>query len=151
MGSNSAFSIRNYSTILRNGKAFKLGDLDVSERHLLMELRRIILVDELLDVIVERSLPKPAKISRASHERMSTEDLWSSIWGKVITNIRDEILYNGGVEADTKLQRRFRNRFRVPFSIFEDMVVECKDVNIFVGRTQIGVEFKLLACLRILG
>ncbi len=103
MGSNvskstSAFSICNYYfTILRNGKAFNLGDLDVSERHLLMELRRIILVDELLDVIVERSLPKPGKISRAFHERMSTEDLWSTIWGKVITNIRDEILINGGV------------------------------------------------------
>ena len=135
MGSNaskstSAYSVRNYSTILRNGNAFKLGDLDVSERHLLLELRRIILMDELLDVIVERSLPKPGKVSRASHERMSTEDLWSTIWGKVVTNIRDEILYNAGVEADTKLQRRFRNRFRVPFSMFETMVVECKDFNV---------------------
>ena len=34
--------------------------------------------------------------------------------------------------------------------MFEDMVIECKDFNIF-GRTQIGVEFKLLGCLRILG
>ena len=97
MGSNapkstSAYSVRNYSTILRNGNAFKLGDLDVSERHLLLELRRIIPMDEILDVKVERSLPKPGKISRASHERMSSEDLWSTIWGKVITNIRDEIL-----------------------------------------------------------
>jgi hypothetical protein len=137
MGSNtskstSAYSVRNYSTILRNGNSFKLRDLDVSERHLLLELRRIILMDEILDAIVERFLSKPGKISRASHERMSTEDLWSSIWGKVVTNFRDEILYNGGgVEADTKLHYRFRNRFRVPFSMFEDMVVECKDVNIF--------------------
>ena len=74
MGSNaskstSAYSVRNYSTILRYGNAFKLGDLDVSERHLLLELRRIILMDEMLDVKVERSLPKPGKISRASHER----------------------------------------------------------------------------------
>jgi hypothetical protein len=43
MGSNaskstSAYSVRNYSTILRNSNAFKLGDLDVSERHLLLEL-----------------------------------------------------------------------------------------------------------------
>ena len=42
MGSNaskstSAYSVRNYSTVLRNGNAFKLGDLDVSERHLLLE------------------------------------------------------------------------------------------------------------------
>jgi hypothetical protein len=40
--SNSAYSVRNYSTILRNGNVFKLGDLDVSERHLLLELRKII-------------------------------------------------------------------------------------------------------------
>ena len=55
-------------------------------------------------------------------------------------------MFNGGVEADTKLQRRFRKRFRVPFSMFETMVIECKDSNIF-ERTQIGVEFKLLGCL----
>ena len=50
--STSAYSVCNYSTILRNGTAFKLGDLDVSERQLLLELRRIILIDEILDVIV---------------------------------------------------------------------------------------------------
>jgi len=62
MGSNaskstSAYSVvRNYSTILRNGNAFKLGDLDVSERHLLLELRIIILLDEIiLDVILFHS------------------------------------------------------------------------------------------------
>ena len=82
-------------------------------------------MDEILDVLVERSLPKPCKISRGSHERMPTEELWSTIWGKVVTNIRNEILYNGEVEAvaDTKLQRRFRNRFRVTFSMFEAMVI----------------------------
>ena len=51
MGSNlskstSTYSVCNYSTILRNGTSFKLGDLDVSERQLLLELRRIILMDE---------------------------------------------------------------------------------------------------------
>ncbi len=109
-------------------------------------------MDEILDVTVDRTLPKPIKIPRASHERLSAEDLRSTIWGKVLSKIRDEIFYNGGIEADTKLQqRRFRNRFRVPFSLFETMVIECTDdANIF-GRTQIGVEFKLLGCLRILG
>ena len=133
MGSNfskstSAYSVCNYSTILRNGTSFKLGDLDVSERQLLLELRRIILMDEILDVIVDRTLPKPIKIPRASHEMLSAEDLRSTIWGKVVSKIRDEIFYNGGrIEADTKLQRRFRNRFRVPFSMFETMVIECTD------------------------
>ena len=47
MGSNapkstSVYSVCNYSTILRNGTALKLGDLDVSERQLLL----IILMDD---------------------------------------------------------------------------------------------------------
>ena len=57
MGSNaskftSAYSVCNYSTILRSGTAFKIGDLDVSERQLLLELRRIILIDEVLDLLL---------------------------------------------------------------------------------------------------
>ena len=49
-------------------------------------------MDEILDARVEGSLPKPGKISRGSHERMSTQELLrSTIWGKVVTKIRDEI------------------------------------------------------------
>jgi hypothetical protein len=65
---------------------------------------------------------------------MSKWDLQHTIWGEVITGIRNEILCNGGLESDTKLQKKFRSRFRVPFSMF---VVECEEANIF-GRTQIG-------------
>ena len=61
-------------------------------------LRRIILIDEILDVIVDHFLLKLIKISRASHGRMSVGDLWSStIWGKVVTIIRDEMLCNSGI------------------------------------------------------
>ena len=109
MGSNaskstSAYCASNYSTILRNGTAFKLGDLDMSEcgALLLLELRRIILLNEILDYIVDRNLRKSCKISRRSHKRMSVEDLRNTIWGNFVTKIRDEILYNGGVEVDTK-------------------------------------------------
>ena len=31
-------------------------------------------MDEILDVIVDRTLPKPIKIPRASHERLSAVD-----------------------------------------------------------------------------
>ena len=46
MGSNaskstSAYSVCSYSTILHSGSAFKIGDLDVSERQLLLELREL--------------------------------------------------------------------------------------------------------------
>ena len=64
--------------------------------------------------------------------------MWSTIWGKVVTKICDEILCNGGIEADTKLQRHFRNRFRMPFfSMFETMVMEFKDANIFRRGVQV--------------
>ena len=98
---------------------------------------------------MEQRFPKLKK-TRASHNRMSQWKLKHTIWGKVISGIRNELLCNGGVESDTKLQKEFRNRFRVPFSMFEQLVVECVDANVF-GRTQIGVEYKLLGCLRILG
>ena len=35
---------------------------------------------------------------------MSTEDLWSTIWGKVVTKIRDEILYNGEETEEEKIE-----------------------------------------------
>ena len=63
-------------------------------------------MDKILDVIIDRTLSKTIiKIPRAFHERLSAEDLRNTIWGKVLSKIRDEIFYNGGVEADTKLQR----------------------------------------------
>ena len=112
-------------------------------------LRSIILRDEILDRVVEQRFPN-CKKSRACHDRMSKWELEHTIWGKVILSIRNEILHTGGFESDTKLQKKFRSRFRVPFSMFEHLVVECTEANVF-GRTQIGVEYKLLGCLRILG
>ena len=87
MGSNaskstSAYSARYNSTILRSGTTFQVGDLDVSERQLLLELRRIILIDEILDVIVDCTLQRPIKIPRASHERMSVEDFCGVLFGE---------------------------------------------------------------------
>ena len=46
-----------------------------------MQFKHGDLEDEILDVLVERSLPKPCKLSQGSHERISTEDLCCTIWG----------------------------------------------------------------------
>ena len=158
MGTSNSKSTSSYSNVMYSNNisassySVKIGDLDVSERHLLLEIRRIILMDEILDYVVDlhNLADPPLKKSRACHERLSEGELWDTIWGKVVAKIRDEINLNGGEESNTRMQRRFRNRFRVPFSMFEEMIVECKDANIF-GRTQIPVEFKLLGCLRVLG
>jgi len=134
--------------ILRDNNA-NCSNLQLSELQLLEALRRIILMDDILDHVVDGSR-KSIKRKRAQHNRKTDDDLWQTVWGKSVTAIRNELFFNGGVESNTKLQVKFRNRFRLPFSMFEDIVVECKLANIF-GRTQIGVEFKLLGCLRILG
>ena len=95
--------------------------------------------DEILDRVVEQRFPNVKK-TRTSHNRMSKWELQHTILGKVITGIRNEILCNGGLESDTKLQQKFCSRFRVPFSMFEQMVVECGEAKIFV-RTQIGASW----------
>ena len=125
--------------ILRDSNA-NCDNLELSELQLLEALRRIILMDDILDHVVASSR-KSVKRTRAQHHRRTDDDLWQTVWGKSVTSIRDEIFFNGGVESNSKLQVKFRNRFRLPFSMFEDVVQECKAANIF-GRTQIGVEFK---------
>ena len=67
-----------------------------------------------------------------------------------MSEIEDELLESDGFESNTKAQKLFRLRFRVPYSMFRDIVAECKEASIF-GKTIIGIEFKVLGCLRILG
>ena len=60
------------------------------------------------------------------------------------------------IEVDhfSRDQSEFRLDFRVPFPLFEEIVKECKDATIFTtGRKKatIADEFRVLACLRILG
>ena len=133
MGSTNSKSVStySYSSII---KEFSIHGIHPDERQLLDGLRSIILRDEILDRVVEQRFPIVKK-TRASHDRMSKWDLQHTIWGKVITGICNEILCNGGLESDTKLQKKFRSRFRVPFlSMFEEMVVECEDVGITLKR-----------------
>ena len=53
------------------------------------------------------------------------------------------------------MSRIFRRRFRVPFPIFEKIVLECNRVNVFniksESRVRVPIEFKVLISLRILG
>jgi len=63
--------------------------------------------------------------------------MWDSIWGKRIQSVREEITLIG-----------------VNHSLIEEIVKECKEACIFTtGRKTplICDEFKVLACLRILG
>jgi hypothetical protein len=48
-----------------------------------------------------------------------------------MTEIEDELLESDVFESATKAQKIFRLRFRVPYSMFRDIVAECKEAKIF--------------------
>ena len=59
-------------------------------------------------------------------------------------------------DPTSKIGNLFRRRFRVPYSLFKEVIVEeCKRVNLFgvqyESKTRIPIEFKILMSLRILG
>ena len=52
--------------------------------------------------------------------------------------IQEEIAENGCL-PQSDLQKTFRLRFRVPYSMFVDIVQECVDANVFGGvSTRLG-------------
>jgi len=59
-------------------------------------------------------LGKKAKLSRFVYPRKTTEELWDTVWGKRITDCRDDIS-SGGVNPYSRVQAEFRADFRVPF------------------------------------
>ena len=60
------------------------------------------------------------------------------------------------MDPTTKLAREFRRKFRVPYPVFDKMIVpECNRLNVFevkdMARVRIPTEIKVMICLRIIG
>ena len=75
-------------------------------------------------------------------------DNWETNWGRVLTDLESS-------EEDSRLNKLFRLRFRIPYLIFKEFLVPmCKDSNIFSiseeSKVRVPLEFKILMCLRIL-
>ncbi|KAJ1403322.1 hypothetical protein B484DRAFT_457569 [Ochromonadaceae sp. CCMP2298] len=72
-------------------------------------------------------------------------DLWSSTWGRMLKNhfLNDPKHW---------VHRDFVRRFRLPYQLFKQLVVECEEVNLFDTKRKgkIPIEFKVLIGLRIL-
>jgi hypothetical protein len=71
-----------------------------------------------------------------------------------VKNIRIACISTGGVNPYSRIQAEFRADFRVPFTLFEQIFVECKEARIFTTgykKPMIPDEFKVLTVLRILG
>ena len=88
--------------------------------------------------------PNQQKRKRAQQERVF--DFWNTAWGQMIS-------HPDVGNPKSRLGKRFRRRFRVPFPLFTYIVEICKEENIFDLKyeSRIPYEAKILACLRILG
>ena len=98
------------------------------------------------DTILKRR--SPAKKTRKPYENQNrTKDLWQTVWGQML---RDDSI---GVVGSWQ-NRKFRRRFRIPYSMFLEVVEECKEHNVFgipIRKSKIAIEFKVLSCMKILG
>ena len=111
---------------------------DINEDVLLEDIISLISRDAVMRSIlafanVPRS-PKKIKIPRTVYPRKSSVQLWESIWGQRIKNVREEI-DRIVVNLSTREQSEFRLDFRVPFPLFEEILKECREANVFTtGR-----------------
>ena len=106
---------------------------DLTEDQFIGVIQAIINKDEVLRIIRGIALPvakKPRKTRRSRVGRCTSETLQASIWGQLMSDIQLEIATTG-VNPDSELQKTFRLRFRVPYSMFVDIVQECIVGNVF--------------------
>ena len=85
---------------------------------------------------------------RALTGRTQKINYWDTPWGQLLQNPEVKV-------ERSKWGKLFRRRFRVPYSLFNQILVpKCREANIFAiiseARVRIPLEFKLLMCLRIL-
>jgi len=153
-----SFSNDSFAQAYLNEVDILINPDDIDEDVLLDEIVTIISRDAVMRSILSfANIPRPSKKVKIPREvyptRKTSVELWDSISGKRIKTVREEIA-RIGVDHTTRNQSEFRLDFRVLFPLFEEIVKECKDANIFAtGRKKaiIADEFKVLACLRILG
>jgi hypothetical protein len=87
------------------------------------------------------------KRKKKRKRRARIVNLWQdSPWGLILRQLPDE-------ESNSYLSRKFRRRFRLPYTEFISFVEEIRPLKIFNKKRQsrIPLEFKILISLRVLG
>ena len=101
----------------------------------------------LVQDILEQRKRRGSKPRKEYVSQGRAKDLSYSVWGRMLQHPE---LANAG----SWVSRKFRRRFRVPYSMFLEIVEECKEHNVFgipVRKSKILIEYKVLSCLKILG
>ncbi len=104
-------------------------------------------IESLLFENIEDFVGKP--LSKKKRSARIAIDYWKTTWGLWLKNPE---IHN----PNSKIAKIFMLRFRVPFILFNEKILKmCNDDNIFdltyQSNKRIPIEFKILACLRILG
>ena len=146
-----SFSNDSFAQAYLNEVDIPINSDDIDEDVLLDEIVTIISRDAVMRSILSfANIPRPSKkvkIPREVYPRKTSVELWDSIWGKRIKTVREEIARTE-VDHTTRDQSEFRRDFRVPFPLFEEIVKECKDVNIFTtGRKKATFADELGSCM----
>ena len=156
--SGSALNFSSPSSVKDSSSSTTTGFIeDLSEDFLAQVIHQIMAKDEVLAVIrrsvVEPQRKKAKQVRKSKKGRCTAATLQNSLWGNLMSAIQEEIAEKGSL-PQSDLQKTFRLRFRVPYSMFADIVQECVVANVFgtgKRKPKIGVDFKVLTCLRILG
>jgi hypothetical protein len=89
---------------------------------------------------VTKHAQKRRKVTRTVRNvidlRTDPESLWDTPWGRMI---RNEEVTNPG----SWLAKKFRRRFRIPYSLFVLLVKKCVDAGILLGQSEIAPKFKV--------
>ena len=108
---------------------------------------------DVLEDIMEKRVGEEAesdhamKKARKGSKHITDEQLSRSVWGMMLAHPDIK-------EPNSRMGLKFRLRFRVPYSVFKEVLVpRCIADDVFECKrqTQLQVEIKVLICLRILG
>lgn len=99
-------------------------------------------------VLDRKKAGRKVKRKRVIHEPRCP-DYWATKWGQWLLDPRTR-------DPDSHQYKAFRNKFRMPFPLFQDIFVpDVREMNIFpqkyFGSKQIPLEIKCLIALRMLG
>ena len=85
-------------------------------------------------------------------------DYWQTKWGKLLQKLT---AIENGPSIDSRDGKLFRRRFRVPWQVYCDLVLKCRNERVFnlnslrdydvCGTAMCAIEIKLLGVLRMLG
>ena len=110
-------------------------------------VERSLIVDSIKQHVEENYNDFFPTLGKRTRETEVRPNYWNSTWGKML---RDPLIKY----APSKVSKKFRRRFRVPYALFKKVIVpQCKEANVFNMKhnSTVLIELRVLIALGILG